>query len=109
MAKPHISGTVTFLVAPGCWQTGVHERVLETQVQGAYPRAGVHRRKPRLQEQGLGVVLGSECCMEKIVTVVKDGHLLHMGLSPRVFVQTGLTITLRSAHCDRAQFEWENS
>lgn len=41
-----------------------------------------------LQERGLGIILGSECCTDKIITAVKDGHLLRIGgLSLRVFIQ----------------------
>lgn len=42
VANPRISGTLVFLVAPGCWaDQGVRERILETQIQGRLPKGRI--------------------------------------------------------------------
>lgn len=105
MAEPHNLDTMIFLVAPGCaGRLGCMNDSQKQRFKG-HIRASVHRQKLSLQERGLGAVLGSQCCMEKMVTVMKDGHLLHLVLSPRVFAQTGLLTALRGTYCDRAQFQ----
>lgn len=66
---------------------------------------GCNGQNLSLQERGLGIILGSECCMDKIITAVKDRHLLRIGPVSEGLHTDVLMTTLRSVHCDHAHFE----
>lgn len=83
----------------------MHERVSETLVPGTCHGASVYGQNLSLQERGLRIILGSECCMDKIITAVQDGHLLHIGPVSEGLYTDVLTTTLRSVHCDHGHFE----
>lgn len=84
MAKPHILGT---------GHTGVHGRFSETQVQGRLPKGHIMVPIPMAELEFAGdkltIVLGSKCCLETIITTVKDTEHVSKG-----FYADSLTTTV---------------